>query len=199
MDRRITLTADKIKFEIINRDTEPQWNRFFLINIDRINFLGATHNYDIINKMLPVLLAPSLNKCITIYGRQLTHLISLSETYATLFITQTPPYNIYIVYDGKEYENKDIVLLEDIDLKLWYEKIDQFINIWKVCFSSSVYSDGKTRYVVDGHHTTVASEINGTGTGFNMGTPTEQQPSATNVYWWREWYEIWKTVIEIIE
>jgi hypothetical protein len=65
--------------------------------------------------------------------------------------------------------------------------------------NSSIYSDGKTRYVVDGHHTTIASEINGTGTGFNMGTPTEQQPSATNVYWWREWYEIWKTVIEIIE
>jgi hypothetical protein len=129
MDRRIILTADKIKLKIINRDTEPQWNRFFLINNNRIDFLGATHNYDIINKMLPVLLEPSLNKCIVIHGRQLTHLISLSETYSTLFITQTPPYNIYIVYDGKRHENKDTVLLGNIDLKLWYEKIDQFINI----------------------------------------------------------------------
>ena len=64
---------------------------------------------------------------------------------------------------------------------------------------SSVYSDGSTKYLVEGHHTTVAAEILGKGTGMNMGVPTEQMPSATNVYWYKEWYEFWKIAIEIIE
>ena len=65
---------------------------------------------------------------------------------------------------------------------------------------SSIYTDSNnTKYIVEGHHTTVASKINGTGTSANMGQPTTQEPSTTNVYWWKEWYEFWKTVIEIIE
>ena len=52
---------------------------------------------------------------------------------------------------------------------------------------------------MEGHHTTVAAEILGKGTGMNMGVPTEQMPSATNVYWYKEWYEFWKIAIEIIE
>lgn len=49
---------------------------------------------------------------------------------------------------------------------------------------SSVYTsyDG-TRFLVEGHHTTVAVTMLGRGTGPYMGTPTTASPSATNVYW----------------
>ena len=63
---------------------------------------------------------------------------------------------------------------------------------------SSVYVDGETRYLVDGHHTTVASTILGKGSGMNMGMITNQMPSATNVYWAKKWYEIGKKVIQIV-
>jgi len=64
---------------------------------------------------------------------------------------------------------------------------------------SSIYSNGTTRYLVDGHHTTIASVITGKGPGMNMGIVTNQLPSATNVYWSRKWYEFGKTVIKIME
>ncbi len=65
--------------------------------------------------------------------------------------------------------------------------------------TSSVYSNGTTKYIVDGHHTTVASQILHKGTCANMGLPTSQLPSVTNVYWYKKWYEIGKKVIEIID
>lgn len=55
------------------------------------------------------------------------------------------------------------------------------------------------KYIVDGHHTTVASQISHKGTCANMGLPTSQLPSVTNVYWYKKWYEIGKKVIEIID
>ena len=64
---------------------------------------------------------------------------------------------------------------------------------------SSIYSNGTTRYIVDGHHTTVASTILKKGTCMNMGTVTYQPPSVTNVYWAKKWYEFGKTVIKIID
>ena len=64
---------------------------------------------------------------------------------------------------------------------------------------SSVYSNGGTRFLVDGHHTTVASTILGKGTCMNMGVATSQMPSATNVYWSKKWYEFGKTVIKIVD
>ena len=64
--------------------------------------------------------------------------------------------------------------------------------------NSSVYSNGGTRFLVDGHHTTVASTILGKGTCVNMGTITSQMPSVTNVYWSKRWYEFGKTVIKIV-
>ena len=62
---------------------------------------------------------------------------------------------------------------------------------------SSIYSDGRTRYIVDGHHTTIASQMRGQGTGFNMGMSTNMPPSATDIYWTKKWYEIWKKAIKI--
>lgn len=64
---------------------------------------------------------------------------------------------------------------------------------------SSVYSSGGTKYLVDGHHTLVARTMLGKGSGPNMGFPTNQMPSATNIYWSKYWYEFWKTAIKIIE
>lgn len=76
------------------------------------------------------------------------------------------------------------------------ELVDDF-NSLKA--TSSVYSNGGAHYLVDGHHTTVASTILGKGNCMNMGLPTGQLPSATNVYWAKKWYEFCKTVIKIID
>lgn len=53
------------------------------------------------------------------------------------------------------------------------------------------------RYVVEGHHTTVASEIIGKGTTGNMGAVTNDPPATKDVYWWAEWYEFWKKPIKV--
>ena len=65
--------------------------------------------------------------------------------------------------------------------------------------TSSIYSNGSAHYLVDGHHTTVASTILGKGTCMNMGVSTTQLPSVTNVYWTKKWYEFGKTVIKIVD
>jgi len=62
---------------------------------------------------------------------------------------------------------------------------------------SSVYAVGKTRYLVEGHHTTVAATILGKGTCAGMGVSTTQVPSALNVYWYKRWYQFGRTVIRI--
>ena len=64
---------------------------------------------------------------------------------------------------------------------------------------SSVYSNGGTRFLVDGHHTTVASTMLGKGTCVNMGSITNQLPSATNIYWTKKWYQIGRTAIKVID
>ncbi|WP_110931549.1 RHS repeat-associated core domain-containing protein [Paenibacillus bouchesdurhonensis] len=64
---------------------------------------------------------------------------------------------------------------------------------------SSIFSNGKTSYLVEGHHTTVASVMFGRGNSFNMNYPTLQIPSATNVYWTKKWYEFWKTSIKVLD
>jgi len=53
--------------------------------------------------------------------------------------------------------------------------------------------------IVDGHHTTIASTIPGKGTCINMGVPTSQLPSMSNVYWIKKWYEFGKTAIKIVD
>lgn len=54
-------------------------------------------------------------------------------------------------------------------------------------------------YIVDGHHTTVATKILGRGTGANMGVPTQQVPSVTDVHWYKHWYEFWKKTIKVVD
>ena len=65
--------------------------------------------------------------------------------------------------------------------------------------SSSVYSDFSGRYLVEGHHTTVATTMLGKGSGMNMNTPTNQIPSATNICWSKKWYEFWKKSIKVVD
>ena len=64
---------------------------------------------------------------------------------------------------------------------------------------SSVYSNNGIRYLIDGHHTTVASTILGKGTCVNMGVATSQLPSATNVYWIKKWYQFGRVAIKVVE
>ena len=64
---------------------------------------------------------------------------------------------------------------------------------------SSVYSDGINRYLVEGHHTTLAFEMLGKESSINMNTVTSELPSATNIYWTKKWYQFWKKSIKIVE
>lgn len=64
---------------------------------------------------------------------------------------------------------------------------------------SSVYSDCTNRYLVEGHHTTVAFKMLGKDNAINMNTATSDLPSATNVYWTKKWYQFWRKTIKIVE
>ena len=64
---------------------------------------------------------------------------------------------------------------------------------------SSVYKNGNVTYLVEGHHTTVANKMLGKGSSYNMNAPTEQMPSAMNVYWTKKWYEFWKRAIKVLD
>ena len=64
--------------------------------------------------------------------------------------------------------------------------------------SSSVYVDSTGRYLVEGHHTTVATTMLGRESGFNMNVQTNQLPSVTNVHWKKSWYEFWKKSIKVV-
>ena len=65
--------------------------------------------------------------------------------------------------------------------------------------NSSVYTDITGRYLVDGHHTTVAAMMLGKGTGPNMSVTTLQLPSVTNMHWTKLWYEFWKQSIKVVK
>lgn len=57
---------------------------------------------------------------------------------------------------------------------------------------SSVYTDfDGTRYLVEGHHTTVAATMLGRGSDFNMNAYTNQVPSAFGIHWIKKWFEFW--------
>ena len=62
---------------------------------------------------------------------------------------------------------------------------------------SSVYTDATGRYLVEGHHTTVATKMLGRDFAVNMNLPTSQPPSVFNVHWTKKWYEFWKTSIKV--
>ena len=65
--------------------------------------------------------------------------------------------------------------------------------------NSSVYTDATGRYLVEGHHTTVATVILGKSSGINMNTPTKQVHSEKNIHWTKKAYEFWKKSIKILE
>ena len=61
--------------------------------------------------------------------------------------------------------------------------------------SGAVFRDGVQRFVVEGHHRTVANVMRGGTSFYHM--PTSDPPSATNVYWYKEWWQIWRSAIEL--
>ena len=65
--------------------------------------------------------------------------------------------------------------------------------------SSSVYKDSTGRYLIEGHHTTVATTMLNKDSGMNMNTPTKQKPLVKDVHWTKKWYEFWKKSIKVVK
>ena len=65
--------------------------------------------------------------------------------------------------------------------------------------SSRVYTDATGRYLVEGHHTTVATIMLGKNSAINMNIPIDQLPSAMNICCVKKWYEFGKKVIKVID
>ncbi len=63
---------------------------------------------------------------------------------------------------------------------------------------SSVNNDGANRYLVEGHHTTVAFKMLGKDTSPNMNIGTSKAPSTKDVYWTKKWYQLNRKSIKII-
>ena len=79
-------------------------------------------------------------------------------------------------------------------------KVQYIVNNYDpVMAQSSIYTDSTGRYLVDGHHTTVANIILNRGTGMNMNQASPLPPSTKEVYWVKKWYELGKTAIKIIK
>ena len=91
----------------------------------------------------------------------------------------------------------DIYQLKNRYITVSLDDIQNNYNPTKAC--SSVYSDGTNRYLVEGHHTTVAFKMLGKDNAINMNTATSDLPSATNVYWTKKWYQFWRKTIKIVE
>lgn len=64
---------------------------------------------------------------------------------------------------------------------------------------SSIYQDEKGRFLVEGHHTTVANTMLGRGNDLNMGVPSDGGPSTQDYYWTKRWYEFYKQTIKVID
>ena len=99
--------------------------------------------------------------------------------------------------------NKALYKLENSGLRPGQTEISkgkvQYIvdNYDPVKAQSSIYTDSTGRYLVEGHHTTVANMILDRGSGLNMNQVSPLSPSVKNVYWTKKWYEFWKKAIEI--
>ena len=76
--------------------------------------------------------------------------------------------------------------------------LEIYNNFDPIKAQSSIYTTGNTKFIVDGHHTTVASWMRGSGTTVNMGGVSPMPPSVQNVYWTKKWYEFWKVVIKLL-
>ena len=78
------------------------------------------------------------------------------------------------------------------------KKVMQLIDIYDpLKAQSSVYSDATGRYLVEGHHTTIATTMLGRKPGINMNSHTNDLPSVKDVYWTKKWYEFGKKTIII--
>ena len=62
--------------------------------------------------------------------------------------------------------------------------------------TGDVFRDGVQRFLVDEHHRAVASTMRGGSSSFYY-MPTNLPPSAANVYWYKEWWQIWRSAIEL--
>jgi hypothetical protein len=74
--------------------------------------------------------------------------------------------------------------------------IELIKNFDKGKATSSIFKSADGRFLVEGHHTTIASTMLGKS-GANMGLITQQAPSVTNVFWTKNWYEFWKSAIKV--
>ena len=78
------------------------------------------------------------------------------------------------------------------------ERIQYIIdNYDPIKAQSSIFTDSTGRYLVEGHHTTVANTILDRGTEINMNQVSSLPPSTTKVHWTKKWYEFWKTALKI--
>ena len=64
---------------------------------------------------------------------------------------------------------------------------------------SCVYTDSTGKYLVEGHHTTVANTILNRGSGLNMNLISPGPPETKEIYWTKKWYEFWKNSIMVKE
>ena len=79
-------------------------------------------------------------------------------------------------------------------------KINIIINSYDpIKAQSSIYTNETGRYVVEGHHTTIATTMLGKSAGVNMNLKTNDLPSVTNVHWSKKWYEFWKKKIKVVD
>ena len=64
---------------------------------------------------------------------------------------------------------------------------------------SSVYFDGASRYLIEGHHTTVAFKMLGKGTVLGMNLESKDPPLVMGLYWTKKWYQFWRKTIKIMK
>ena len=115
------------------------------------------------------------------------------------------------IYNKKAIDSFDLELKEALDTlnesglrpgqtEISKSKIQYIVDNYDATKAqSSVYTDSTGRYLVEGHHTTVANTILNRGTSMNMNQVSPLPPSTTNVYWSKKPYELWKTAIKIKE
>ena len=69
---------------------------------------------------------------------------------------------------------------------------------WRTA-ESWIYFNGSDRYLVEGHHTTVAFEMLQKKPAIGMNAGVKEPPSVTGYYWTKKWYQFWRKTIKIIK
>lgn len=64
---------------------------------------------------------------------------------------------------------------------------------------SQVYTNATGRYLIEGHHTTIAVTMLERNSGFNMNTPTNEPPEVWDYHWTKKWYEFGKKIVRVLD